>query len=74
MASPRLVTAASSIRTEAEVRELAIAKVRAEREYKSLVMAPVTSLNDAAEAELQIKIARARKALFAADAALQGAV
>lgn len=74
LGSPRLRLAASSTRSEAQVRELAGAKVAAEKAYLGLLDSPKAGLSDDQLVDREIALVAARKAFLAADRALHEAV
>lgn len=74
MSSHRLLAAASSNRTEARVRDLAGAKVAAEKAYLALLDSTKAGLSDDQLVDREIALVAARKGFLAADRALHEAV
>jgi hypothetical protein len=72
--SPRLQAAAESARTEAEVRELARAKLLAQENYKLLLARNTADLSEDQRIDLMLEMQRAEKALGDTAVALWRAV
>ena len=69
-ASPRLAAAAASTRTEAEVRELARAKLVAQENYKLLLARNTADLSEDQRIDLLLELQRAENVLGEAAIAL----
>jgi len=72
--SPFLRKAAARTSTEAQLRELAAAKVATEKVYLAALDAPKAGLTDDQLVDRELALVAARKAFMAADRALHEAV
>lgn len=72
--SPQVEAASKSTRSEAEVRELARAKIKALEAYEALGFGNVADMTEEQRIDLEIKRARLWAEVCKADAAFRGAV
>ena len=74
MASPQLVAQSDRTISEADVRALALAKVRAKKAYYVVLDAPTKDMTEDQLVDRELELTRVRKEMFAADAAFDKAV
>ena len=74
MPTPQLVAAANRTSTEADIRALALAKVKTFKAYESVLYASTKEMTDEQLVDRELELSAARKAMYAAANAFDKAV